>query len=1032
VTVRIEVSSYGDPALVRLRELIDEAKGDDPFVPVTVVVDRGTVGLGLRRALASEVSAGGRHGVANVSFLTLAGLADSLAGSLMVEGGRAPLTDVVLRTAMKSALQTASGPLLGAAQEHPSTIDALVTTYRELRGVDNDVLDRLADGGDRAGEVIAVIRAARSKVDDWFDDVDVLATAAQRCSSHGVPPTIGPVVVYLPSMLTAPAASLVRALASQVSCTAIIGVTGDAVADGVSRDLIKSLGSAPEPQWAEPVTVPLADDVLSAPTADAEVLLVVRELMRRCEDGTPPERIAIVHSGSPQYVTLLHDTLRSAGIPFNGSGTRQLSATVAGRMLLGALALPEHDWRRDDVVAWLATGPLKQGGHPIPATRWDVLSAEAGVVAGLDSWRRRLEARASALRAEASFGSEDGEDDDAPWRRMREAEAEHCMKLIAFLEGMAATVNQSPDTWEAWATWAKDLLHRLVGGTTAFEPWPVEERAAAEAVEEALGRMSILGRLGVPVSLPLARATLLAELEVPAPQTSRFGTGIWVAPIAAVVGLSLDVIYVVGMNDGVFPGRPADDVLIPDHEREDAQPVGAVPLRGAKAATMRRDYLAVLAGGGTCVLSFPRGNQRDGRALRPSRWLLDSLGPLTNWPERLYSSDLDLVPEDAHYRVVQSYIGAVAAAGTPMSLDDRDLRSLLLWSTPGRRLEDHWLTHQIPQLARGFDFVAGSRGGFTRFSGDVSGVASSESLLPPLFSSSRLESFAKCPRRYFFESILGVQPRPTSLQLLAVDRMDRGTLVHEILERFVRSQIGMERSKAGDDPFALSTLLEIAEAAMEEFEAKGLSGPRSVWALEQGRIRRELRIFAAADRQWRQSLGATTVAVEQPFGYAGTDVVGIEVQNRQPVNFRGKIDRIDQASDGTTIVTDYKTGDPKRFKKIKEDHFLANRSVQLAVYGLAVADGERPVRVEYWFVSEKGKFERLGFDFTAADSLALADIVSTYTATIGRGHFPANPGDDRQCGNCPYDSVCPADRRVGWERVKQAPELSPYVQLVDQ
>ena len=128
--------------------------------------------------------------------------------------------------------------------------------------------------------------------------------------------------------------------------------------------------------------------------------------------------MAIVHSGSTQYVTLLHTMLRQAGIPFNGGGVRPLSATVAGRILLGALALTDHDWRRGEVAEWLNTGPIVHHGRSIPATRWDVLSAEAGVAEGLLGWKRQLEQRAAELRNDAERG--DGQEDvSEAWRRVR-------------------------------------------------------------------------------------------------------------------------------------------------------------------------------------------------------------------------------------------------------------------------------------------------------------------------------------------------------------------------------------------------------------------------------------------------------------------------------------------------------------------------------------------------------------------------------------------------------------------------------------
>jgi len=967
--------------------------------------------------------------------MTLAGLADSMTAPFMTKGGRAPLTDAILRAAVRSALASTAGPLLRPAKDHSSTIDALVATYREMRTVDATVLDQLALASERGTEVVSVIWAVRELAADWFDEVDVLDAATRFLGDADVSSleSLGSVVVYLPSALTAPGARVLRALGARVSCTAVIGTTGDGEADKLAHQLVTALQPTSEPEWGQAGTAPMADEVLSAPTADAELLLVLRDVMARCEAGTPPERIAIVHAGTPQYVTLLHNSLQSAGIPFNGSGIRPLSATVAGRMLLGALSLVEHDWRREDVADWLATGPLRYEGRDIPATRWDVLSAEAGVLGGLDHWHVRLEARAHTLRTEARQGSEEGDEDDAPWRTVREAEADRCDELLRFLDQMAERVSQTSATWADWAEWAKKLLGDLIGGPATLESWPVAERAAAEAIEEAIGRLGVLDTLRTSPQLASAKAALTAELEQPAPQTSRFGTGIWVASVGAVVGLSLDVLYVVGMNDGVFPGRPSDDVLLPDREREEAQVAsdGSMPLRGQRGRTLWRDYLAALAGAQLRVLSYPRGNQRDGRDLRPSRWLLDSLGPLSGSKERLYSSDMDRIPQSEHYRVAASYIGAVAAEGTPISLDDRDTRSLLRWTNDQHALGDHWLPPEVPQLERGLAFLDGARSEFTRFNGNLGDVARSHDLLPELFSATRLESFANCPRRYFFESVLRVMPRPESESLLSADPRDRGTLIHRILERFVRPQIGRQPDGGSDDPFDVAQLLAIAEEEMATFVADGLSGGSAAWSVERGRIMRELRIFAEQDRLWRQELNTATIGVEQAFGHGGADAVAIEGGTGQPVRFRGTIDRIDVTDGGRRIVTDYKTGNKDKFAKVAEDHFLTNRSVQLAVYGLAVRDGKHPVTVEYWFVTERGEFKRLGYDFTPSDAEALQEIVHTYAETIGRGHFPANPGPDRQCDNCPYLLVCPTDRHFVWDRVKHAPILAPYVGLVE-
>ena len=181
----------------------------------------------------------------------------------------------------------------------------------------------------------------------------------------------------------------------------------------------------------------------------------------------------------------------------------------------------------------------------------------------------------------------------------------------------------------------------------------------------------------------------LRALAVPAPQTSRFGTGVWVGASQCRRGVE--------PRCALRGGDERRDVSgSPDRRRPAAGPRttgrggrGRNPCRfGVRPIAMRRDYLAALAGADTRLLSYPRGNQRDGRALRPSRWALDSIGAVTGSDERLYSGDLEDVRPNGAYRVEPSYVHRVAAPGPPMSLDDRDLRSLLVWHDSGHRLAE--------------------------------------------------------------------------------------------------------------------------------------------------------------------------------------------------------------------------------------------------------------------------------------------------------------------------------------------------------
>ena len=64
------------------------------------------------------------------------------------------------------------------------------------------------------------------------------------------------------------------------------------------------------------------------------------------------------------------------------------------------------------------------------------------------------------------------------------------------------------------------------------------------------------------------------------------------------------------------------------------------------------------------------------------------------------------------------------------------------------------------------------------------------------------------------------------------------------------------------------------------------------------------------------------------------------------------------------------------------------------------------------------------------------DTLSVIVGGIGRGLFPARPGERRNegfenCQLCPYDRLCLSDRARIWERKRLVPELRDYVDLAE-
>lgn len=1024
--MRTTVEPYGEAAFAALSRTLADARRGDPLCRATVVVPRGSVGLAVRRRLAA-----GGTGIANVQFATASRLAGELAAGWTGTVRRRPVTPAVLHEAVRGALAEVRDGELAAAAEQPATVRALAQTYRELRTVPAESLRAVAAQGTRASEVVRLVAAVGERLAGWYDHADLLAAAtAEVLADPGVARGAGAVVVYLPDRLDGAERALLEALAASVPVTVLVGATGDPGADLPARELVGRLGGHRDhPGFATGVVH--GTRVVVAPTADAEVLLAARDLMARHASGTPLERLALVHGGVPPYPRLVHDTLARAGIPFHGTGVRPLAATVAGRTLLGALALPDHRWRRDEVARWLTTAPLLDGGRRVPGHEWDALSAEAGVVGGLDEWRDRLAGHAARLRARDELERSAGGGPPARLRR----DAERCDSLRAFVARLAGRLQEAPTTWAAWAAWARRLLRELLGDAPQQAGWPAEEVAALDAVLAVVDGLAQLGdRLPAAADV---RAAVAVELEAGAPETSRFGHGVLVGRVADVVGLHLDALWVVGMADGAFPGPAADDVLLPDRERQAGGP--EVPLRGAGPAQARRDFLAALASAPERVLSYAAGDQRQGRAQRPARLLLDTVGELAGAGRRLFAGDLAAA---GGHHAVPSFAAAVAStAGEPVSPDDWDLRSLVGWVDAGGSPADHPLGRADPVLAAGLELRRGRRGTtFSRFDGRVGDAAAAAGTPAGTApgdreqSPTRLEAYARCPRRYLFESLLGVAVRERPESLLRIGPLERGAIVHRVLERFVAAALDgppvepeASWGEAGDE-----RLRAIAGEVFDEHERRGLTGRPSLWQVDRAAILGDLRRFLGEDDRYRREAGAVPVAVEQPFGHGGQPGVAVPVAGGRHVTFRGTVDRVDRTAGGGLSVLDYKTG---RRPDPVDDPVAGGTRLQLPLYALAARQRYRPagpVDVRYWYVSDRGsdrgRSPRDGFTMTDGTERRLAEVVGAMVEGVAAGRFPGNP---EGCALCPYTDVCPPDRGPSWERKRDDPWVTPYLALAE-
>ena len=300
-----------------------------------------------------------------------------------------------------------------------------------------------------------------------------------------------------------------------------------------------------------------------------------------------------------------------------------LTARVAGRTLLGLLALPEGGFRRDEVFAWMAGARIRHRGRPAPVAAWERLSRDAGVVAGREQWdrllaryRRRADSEAEADRRKTPTRRSGGpvkadrsrSGPRAAHLRPGPRRRPHHGRVDTRRPGRSGHDGRTAPRWS------------LLGGERIAPHWPLVEQRAAERVERALDRLACLGEVEGPVGTRRLRPDPRARARGgprPGRADGRGGAGR--------LRCSMGVGPRPRSGRRARPGRrgvPAPTTRRLPAARPRARSAGGeLPLRAGRRAPASRAPRP-LAGSSRQMLCVPRGDLRGGQERVPSRWVL--------------------------------------------------------------------------------------------------------------------------------------------------------------------------------------------------------------------------------------------------------------------------------------------------------------------------------------------------------------------------------------------------------------------------
>jgi RecB family exonuclease len=1017
------VTAHGRPAAEALRERVAEAKADDPLAPVTVLVPTNYVGVSIRRLLATgalgPVTTRGA-GIAGLTLLTVYRLAELLGAPGLAAAGRRPVSTPLVGATVRQVLSEAPG-IFAPVAGHPSTEQALVRAHRELSELRPASLAVLERQGRRTREVVRVHRAVRERLEThWYGEADLMAAARQAVvAGSAVLDDLGTIIVYLPEDMSLPAAGLLRAVAAATTVDVVAALTGVPAADADVVRTLSRLGLRPP---AAPDTAPpVVHEVVSVSDAEEEVRSAVERVVAHARRGVPLERMAILYPGPEPYARIVHEQLAAADIAYNGVAVGPLAERLVGRWLLDLLALPSQVYDRASVMGLLTSAPVvDRRGRSIPAGAWERITRDAGIVRGHDEWSAKLERYVADQR---------GRDADmAEW-------------LHDFVANLVSALDQAAKLrrWSALAGWCRRMVaHRLERDRGR---WPEIELEAADRVDEILDRLAALDALEAGTTLPTFARALRLELDDDLGRVGELGHGVLVGTPSTALGVDLDIVVVLGMAEGVAPTRPSEDSLLPDIARRAV--ADELPERAQRVGAEHRYLLAALCAAGTRrILIHPRGDLRRSIERAPSRWLLDGVPAPTagvGGPR--------VLPASADWlETVPSFASRMRQTAFPATHQEYRLRCLAAGGT-GVHLSSHPALAADPIMRRGVELLRQRRDGvFGRFTGRLTGQTAAlvaAAVERRVMSATALEAWLSCPHAFLLQQILRVDPVDNPEELLNIGALDQGSLVHEVLERWLCERLEGDLPVPADawPPTVRARLREIAEEACRDAEARGVTGHPLLWRRDRRRLLSDFEQFLTRDDERRAGLELTPIGSDLAFGLSGgIDPLRIDLGDGRWVHLGGRIDRVDRAADGAIVVADYKTGGSYRYRDLSADTPLGDGTkLQLPIYGLAVRDvhlDAPEIHIEYWFVSSKGKWERIGYPLTPAVVTRLRHTLRVLVDGVTAGLFPQRPPAPvwrrwPECRYCDPDGLGTSDHYREWERIRPDPALRNYLALVE-
>jgi len=852
-------------------------------------------------------------------------------------------------------------------------------------------------------------------------------------------------------------------------------VAEESIADKVLPDFVRRggrfgrLGFVLEHLFIETAdTAPPADEtfeVVEAPTPLGEIEEVGRAIRRAMEspEAIAPGRIAVVGRDLEPYAEHLRTVFRRYRIPLSLGQAPALRASAPARLVAEILRAPRDQFKRES-LATLCRSPHLTAIAPKLARMLDEIGyVDASAHPLMDRFRRHIDDLQSAIEMTVAE-SDERRKVEARLSRAERARAafERMLEALEPLAGrgtLAEHLNRLEHALEALgfnpASVRDDLDHDTddAAGDVARAWGPV--RAALDG----LSRWAALAGGGrVDDSIEFAAMVETAFDCAAGPADNEARGAVLALPVLEARGLDFDLVFVVGLNDGVFPNYHPDDPLLPDEVKLALnRPLlealkrrfGAdAPSRAGRILRTRYErngedfllfFLALSMPSRRVVLSYAAAEASGNPMVR---------SPFVDEVLRLLG---DPVPASAVRRISAS--GVIPAIAGCLSRDEflaRAAADRVLESTEAEAIEPRATLDSIVERSaierhresylamptreeyadpddEGMRYspngnklaLAGLRDGRVTADGRLARMLCGDADAPKAWSATRLGELAACGFKFFAGRVLALgEDAEPDYELSA---LEGGELMHDVLHRLVE-QVDF-RNPTGARAHAPEVLKTIRA------ERRPLARDQGFFDLRWKSIERTAEEFVEVEIAYRAANPKVEIMTERKIRFALNDV---NDSGRVRLWLEGRIDRLElHPGRGATVrklrVLDYKNSrNAKRYREMvdAEDAQFGWTDFQLPVYlmGALSEFGERlaadaKLEAGYLVLRNREKeqvapVERALVDIEPerraaaikANEYPIAERIVALVDEALAGRFDVDP---RRCDDwCPYRTVC--------------------------